>query len=302
MLKKFESIQLSSVLVALGGIVVGLIIGFLFSIPIDKMPYDWTWMVSVGVYMVVVILMVVLFLSKKGVIVETVSRIWSVRFSRGDKEEFSPEYKENQAKSKSKEVNWDKAILLDTSAIIDGRIADIIRTGFVDGELVVPSFILDELQRISDATSLVKRNRGRRGLEILEELKKEEFVGFHVLLHKAVNSQQVDSALVDLASENGARIITTDFNLNKVGKVRGVKVLNVNELANMVKTILVPGERLTVKVIQGGKESTQGVAYLPDGTMIVIEDGKGLVGKKVKVVVERLFQTEAGRMIFVRPV
>jgi len=292
MLSKLKSIPLSAVFVAVFGVVVGLVIGFLLSVPIDKIPREWSWVVSVGVYVVAVVLMVVLFLSKREVIVETVSKVLPRQLARSG---------EGDLLGEDKEVDWRRSYLLDTSAIIDGRIADVVRTGFLEGELVVPSFILQELQAIADSKSDVRRARGRRGLEILEELRKEEFIPFRVFVCKLEKGKGVDESLADLAAQKGAKIITTDFNLNKVGRVRGVKTLNINELANMVKTVLVPGEELFVKVIQEGKEESQGVAYLPDGTMIVVENGAGLIGEKVKVVVERLFQTEAGRMIFVRP-
>ena len=292
MLSKLKSIPLSAVFVAVFGVVVGLVIGFLLSVPIDKIPREWSWVVSVGVYVVAVVLMVVLFLSKREVIVETVSKVLPRQLARSG---------EGDLLGEDKEVDWRRSYLLDTSAIIDGRIADVVRTGFLEGELVVPSFILQELQAIADSKSDVRRARGRRGLEILEELRKEEFIPFRVFVCKLEKGKGVDESLADLAAQKGAKIITTDFNLNKVGRVRGVKTLNIKELANMVKTVLVPGEELFVKVIQEGKEESQGVAYLPDGTMIVVENGAGLIGEKVKVVVERLFQTEAGRMIFVRP-
>lgn len=299
MLEKIKSIPLSTVFVALGSIVTGLLIGFLISIPLDKLPYDWSWAVSFGVYVVAVALMLFLFLSQREVIADFFVRLWPVK---NPSSKFSKPEEENDFSTGQEEICWEKAILLDTSAIIDGRIADIVGTGFIDGELVVPSFVLQELQRISDSSSLVKRGRGRRGLEILESLKKEEHVPFRVVVLEKGRQQDVDDALIGLASKKGARVITTDFNLNKVGKVRSVRILNINELANMVKTVLVPGEELAVDVIQEGKENGQGVAYLPDGTMIVVENGQDLIGQKVDIVVERFFQTDAGRMIFAKPV
>jgi len=235
MLSKLKSIPLSAVFVAVFGVVVGLVIGFLLSVPIDKIPREWSWVVSVGVYVVAVVLMVVLFLSKREVIVETVSKVLPRQLARSGEGDLPEE---------DKEVDWRRSYLLDTSAIIDGRIADVVRTGFLEGELVVPSFILQELQAIADSKSDVRRARGRRGLEILEELRKEEFIPFRVFVCKLEKGKGVDESLADLAAQKGAKIITTDFNLNKVGRVRGVKTLNINELANMVKTVLVPGEEL----------------------------------------------------------
>jgi len=191
------------------------------------------------------------------------------------------------------------SIILDTSALIDGRIGDILATGFLPGEIILPDFILNELQKVADSSDSLKRAKGRRGLSILQEIKKtrEDFK----LFKTKFKSQKTDENLVKLAKRKNSAIITTDFNLNKVAKVSGVTVLNVNELSNAVKTAVIPGEELKVKVVAEGKEENQGVGYLEDGTMVVVEDGADLIGKKVKVVVSRLLQTEAGRMIFGKP-
>ncbi|HKZ34629.1 MAG TPA: PIN domain-containing protein [Patescibacteria group bacterium] len=197
-------------------------------------------------------------------------------------------------------VDYDNPMVMDTSAIIDGRIADIIETGFLHGSLLVPHFVLLELQRIADSSDTLRRGRGRRGLEILEQLKKSPFVEFEILEQERIRGKTVDEKLISVARQLKAKIITTDFNLNKVASVSGVKILNVNELANSVKAVALPGEEMVVKVIQEGKEENQGVGYLPDGTMIVVEMGKEYVGKTVDVVVSRILQTVAGRMIFVQ--
>lgn len=206
-----------------------------------------------------------------------------------------------KTKEKSLQTKRPPALVLDTSVIIDGRIADIIKTGFLYGTLVLPTCVLSELRRVADSKSELKRNRGRRGLEILEEMKKDRNFPFQVLEWEARDTTKIDEALLNLAKKLKGKILTTDYNLNKAGKVSGVPILNVNELANMVKTILLPGETLRIKLIQPGKEPGQGVGYLPDGIMVVVENGEGYIGQEIETVVERLFQTEAGRMIFVRP-
>lgn len=190
-----------------------------------------------------------------------------------------------------------KPVVLDTSAIIDGRILDIAKIGFFDAPFIIPQFILDELQKIADSSNALKRNRGRRGLEILEEAKKESGMKIEVKEYSS-REKDVDKRLVFLAKKIGGKIATVDFNLNKVASVSGVAVLNVNELANAVKTAVIPGENLKIKVIQEGKEPHQGVGYLEDGTMIVVEQGRDLIGQTAEVEVSRILQTAAGKMIF----
>jgi uncharacterized protein YacL len=192
-------------------------------------------------------------------------------------------------------------VLVDTSAIIDGRIADIGQTGFLAGTLVVPRFVLEELQHIADSADSLRRNRGRRGLDILSRLQKETAVPVEISDADADGIHEVDAKLVKLARQWHCPIITNDFNLNQVAKLQGVKVLNINELAHAVKPILLPGEEMSVKIIQEGKELGQGVGYLDDGTMIVVENGKQYVGTTLDVTVTRVLQTIAGRMIFAQP-
>ncbi|MFI5278150.1 MAG: PIN/TRAM domain-containing protein, partial [Ktedonobacterales bacterium] len=191
-------------------------------------------------------------------------------------------------------------ILVDTSAIIDGRIADISMTGFITGTLVVPRFVLEELQHIADSADSMRRNRGRRGLEILQRLQKDTTVPVEISDADA-DPSEVDAKLVKLARQWRCAIITNDFNLNRVAELQGVKVLNINELAHAVKPILLPGEEMTVKIMQEGKEPGQGVGYLDDGTMIVVENGKTYMQSTIEVTVTRVLQTVAGRMIFAHP-
>jgi uncharacterized protein YacL len=192
-------------------------------------------------------------------------------------------------------------ILVDTSAIIDGRIADISQTGFIAGTLVVPRFVLEELQHIADSPDSLRRNRGRRGLDILQRLQKDSRVPVEISDADAENTPEVDAKLVKLARQWHCPIVTNDFNLNRVAELQGVKVLNINELAHAVKPILLPGEEMSVLIIQDGKEAGQGVGYLDDGTMIVVEGGKSFMGSTIDVTVTRVLQTVAGRMIFAHP-
>lgn len=188
--------------------------------------------------------------------------------------------------------------VLDTSSLIDGRIADICDTKFISGTLVVPSFILRELQAIADSSDSVKRVRGRRGLDILKRLQETPDVAVKIFEKEFPDISETDAKLVRLAEDLKARILTTDFNLNKVASIHGVTVLNVNDLANVLKPVVLPGEGMTVYIVKEGKERKQGVAYLDDGTMVVVENGRNFIGKKLEVVVSSILQTSAGRMVF----
>ena len=191
--------------------------------------------------------------------------------------------------------------ILDTSVIIDGRIADICQTGFIEGNLVVPHFVLEELRHIADSSDYLRRNRGRGGLDVLNRMQQE--LAEHVIISDTDYPQiaEVDSKLLKLAQDLKGVVVTNDFNLNKVAQLQGVKVLNINELSNAVKPVLLPGEEMIAQVIKEGKESDQGVAYLDDGTMIVIESGRRYIGQHIPVVVTSILQTAAGRMVFAKP-
>lgn len=191
--------------------------------------------------------------------------------------------------------------ILDTSVIIDGRIADIARTGFIEGVLLIPGFVLQELQHIADSSDVLKRNRGRRGLDILNRMQKESKVAVHIVDEDFDDIAEVDAKLVRLAQLKDAKVLTNDFNLNKVAELQGVEVLNINELANAVKPVVLPGEEMLVHVIKDGKEQGQGVGYLDDGTMIVVDGGRRFIGESVGVMVTSVLQTAAGRMIFAKP-
>jgi uncharacterized protein YacL len=190
--------------------------------------------------------------------------------------------------------------ILDTSVIIDGRIFDIFKTGFIEGPIIIPSFVLEELRHIADSSDNLKRARGRRGLDILNQIQKELQITVEICEKDFPNITEVDSKLLKLAQVLNGKVITNDFNLNKVAEFQGVAVLNINELANGVKPVVIPGEEMHLQIIKDGKESGQGIAYLDDGTMIVIEGGRKHVGEHVEVIVTSVLQTAAGRMIFAR--
>ncbi len=192
-------------------------------------------------------------------------------------------------------------VVIDTSAVIDGRIVDIARTGFILGTLVVPRFILDELQRIADSPDAIRRNRGRRGLEMLSALQKDPVSPVEVSEATYPEVAEVDAKLMAFARDTGAAILTNDYNLNRVADLQGIRVLNVNELANAVKAVVHPGEEMRVRIIQEGKEAGQGVGYLDDGTMIVVEGGIRHLDHEIPIAVTRVLQTVAGRMIFAQP-
>ncbi len=204
-------------------------------------------------------------------------------------------------KTKDKTSNIAQYKILDTSVIIDGRIADICKSGFIEGTLLIPGFVLEELQHIADSSDLLKRNRGRRGLDILNRIQKE--LGMYVQIDNRdfEDIAEVDSKLVKLGQVTKGKIITNDYNLNKVSELQGVPVLNINELANAVKPVVLPGEEMVVHVVKDGKEFGQGVAYLDDGTMIVVDGGKRHIGETIGVLVTSVLQTAAGRMIFAKP-
>ncbi|HHD2753786.1 TPA: PIN/TRAM domain-containing protein [Clostridium perfringens] len=213
--------------------------------------------------------------------------------------------KKNQSKDKKTKNTTNKKIgatpkVLDTSVIIDGRIFDLCQTGFIEGSLVIPTFVLDELRHISDCSDSLKRTRGRRGLDILNKIQKELPIEVDMWEGDFPEIAEVDIKLLKLAQKLNGKVVTNDYNLNKVAEFQGVPVLNINELANAIKPVVLPGEEMTLTVVKDGKESGQGVAYLDDGTMIVVEGGRKYMGKEITVVVTSVLQTAAGRMIFAK--
>ena len=194
----------------------------------------------------------------------------------------------------------DGVVLLDTSAIIDGRISDIFKTGFLGGRLVVPRFVLHELQRLADSEDDIKRQRGRRGMEILKNMQKDPSTDVHIHEDDFAGPETVDVKLVRLSKQMDARICTTDFNLSRIASIQGVEMLNVNDLINAVKPVVFTGEELEIRLMKEGKEANQAIGYLEDGTMVVVSDGRKAVGQTVKVYVTSALQTQAGRMIFAK--
>jgi len=298
----------SDLIAAVIGLIVGLIISVLLFIPLANLPTNFGRILPVVGAIVFSFLGVALGVQRKNDITHLFQTNW---FSRRSRERDREEEREKD-RERGKEKDRDKAgaathsetstqILLDTSAIIDGRIADISQTGFVFGTLVVPRFVLNELQHIADSADTMRRNRGRRGLEMLQRLQKDATVPIEITDTDIEDVAEVDGKLVKMARNLHCPIITNDFNLNRVAELQGVKVLNINELANAVKPVLLPGEDIYIKIMQEGKELGQGVGYLDDGTMIVVEGGRQFMGMTIEVSVTRVLQTVAGRMIFAHP-
>jgi uncharacterized protein YacL len=268
------------------GVFLGLIAAALFSIPLSQLPSPLKEILPLASALGFCYLGAVLMMNRYRDL-----RDWlgGLRPSRG------------QAKAEVEIADKSDVILLDTSVIIDGRILDIARTGFIRHTLLAPNFVLKELQHIADSADALRRNRGRRGLDILSMLQNESPVPVKITDMDATQARDADSKLVLLARRLECPIMTNDYNLNKVAELQGITVLNINDLANAVKASFLPGEELTVTVIQEGKEYGQGVAYLDDGTMVVVEDGYRLLNQTQNVVVTKVLQTTAGRMIFAKP-
>ncbi|HEV2661742.1 MAG TPA: PIN domain-containing protein, partial [Ktedonobacteraceae bacterium] len=285
---------------------IGLIISALLAIPLANLPATWGHLLPFVGAVLFGYLGVTIAVLRKNDIAHLFQGAMVARRTRERErdEERERERKEQDAKEKEKEAAATPEvlqILLDTSTIIDGRIADISQTGFIFGTLVVPRFVLNELQRIADSADTMRRNRGRRGLEILNRLQKDATVPIEIIDADIEGIADVDGKLVKMARNLHCSIITNDFNLNRVAELQGVKVLNINELANAIKPVLLPGEDLHIKIMQDGKELGQGVGYLDDGTMIVVENGRQFMNMTIEVTVTRVLQTVAGRMIFAHP-
>ena len=300
---------ISDLIAAVVGLIVGLIISVLLFIPLANLPANFGRILPLVGAIVFSFLGIALAVQRKN---DVTHLFQSGIFQRRNRERDEDRDKERgKEKEKDRDKERDKAvsthtelllpILLDTSAIIDGRIADISQTGFINGTLIVPRFVLNELQHIADAADTMRRNRGRRGLEMLKRLQTDSTVPIKITDDEKEPGSEVDGELVKMARLLHCPIITNDFNLNRVAELQGVKVLNINELANAVKPVLLPGEDILIKIMQDGKELGQGVGYLDDGTMIVVEGGRQYMGMTIEVSVTRVLQTVAGRMIFAHP-
>ncbi|HEY2916968.1 MAG TPA: TRAM domain-containing protein [Candidatus Limnocylindrales bacterium] len=287
-LSAVRSVQLLSTLefvTAIVGLFIGLVLGLLLGIPISALPEPLGTVAPLGASIVMGLAMLGLTVAKRHDLLTAAANLGILP---------GPE---RLAASGSAGPR----ILVDTSAIIDGRIADIAESGFLIGTLVVPRFILDEVQRLADSADNLRRTRGRRGLEILGRMRKAGLVAVEVSDEDAPGVSEVDSKLVELAKRDGRPVLTNDLNLNRIADLQGVRVMNVNSLANAVKPALLPGEELRVRVIQPGKDPGQGVGYLDDGTMVVVEGGAKSIDSDLDVHVTRVLQTVAGRMIFAQP-
>jgi uncharacterized protein YacL len=262
------------------GLIIGLLIAALLAIPLSMLPDPLGRVLPIAGSLVFAYLGTTIMISRHRDLFEMIGR---------------------PASSDSKGGKKGSYVILDTRAIIDGRIADISHTGFIAGTMLIPRFVLNELQHIADSPDVLRRNRGRRGLDMLNKLQKDSTVPIQISEVDAPEVAEVDAKLVKLAKNLGASIVTNDFNLNRVAEIQGVRVLNINELANAVKPVVLPGEDMRILVIQDGKEVGQGVGYLDDGTMVVIEGGRRFIGEEIDVTVTRVFQTAAGRMIFAHP-
>ena len=272
------------------GLISGLLVAALFSFPISLLPAPFGKVIPFIGVLLFGYLGVSVFVMRQGDLFSIFSSL------RGGGQPGG-------AKDGASGANWadNRTILLDTSVIIDGRIADISRTGFLPGSLLIPRFVLNELQYIADSPDALRRQRGRRGMEVLAALQKEPTIPVRISDIDVEGMREVDDKLVVLARQLRCPILTNDYNLNRVAELQGVTVLNINELANAVKSVLLPGEIMSVHVIQEGRESGQGVGYMDDGTMVVVENGREYMDKEILVVVTKVLQTAAGRMIFGRP-
>ncbi len=291
----------ADIIVSLIGVLVGLVLANLIGAPFSRLPI-------VGPY-IPIVLSIVLALTGAKVASHKSKDILGLFYRSRPQGKDLPVEAEEMTKEQEETVVDADALpvelaasnkLLDTSVIIDGRISDILKTGFLEGNLVIPHFVLDELQRLSDSSDNLKRAKGRRGLDFIHELQE---IFPHVVIVNDMEYemiQDVDSKLIALAKDTGSMIVTNDFNLNKVASIQGIRVLNINDLANAVKPVVIPGEEMTVYLLREGKESGQAIAYLQDGTMIVVEGGRKYIGNKIRIAVTSVLQTSAGRMIFAK--
>ena len=275
-----KSVPTQDIAVGVTGLVIGLLVGALLGLALHRIPL-------IGNYLTA---LVTLFTGYLGT---------SLMLNRKEEMTFLTNLFTRQARADKSGAR--SAKILDTSVIIDGRIVDIAATGFLEGVIIVPGFVLEELRHIADSSDTLKRNRGRRGLDILNRIQKESHIPVQIVEHDFDDIPEVDSKLIKLAKMLKGKIVTNDYNLNKVCELQGVPVLNINELANAIKPVVLPGEEMPAQIIKDGKEIGQGVAYLDDGTMVVVEGGRRYIGETIDVVVTSVLQTAAGRMIFAKP-
>jgi len=287
LISRVEDLSTAEFVTAVVGLTLGLLMGLLLGVPLSNLDEPFGSVLPLGVSLFLGLGMLGLTVAKRR---DLVVAAQAVGFLRRPDDDGRPADRTGEPR-----------IVVDTSAIIDGRIAEIVESGFIFGTLVVPRFVLDELQHIADSSDTLRRNRGRRGLEILNRMQKEPGTPVEIVEDNVPAESEVDGKLVALARSRSGVILTNDFNLNRVAELQGVRVMNINSLANAVKPAVLPGEELRVRVIQEGKEAGQGVGFLDDGTMIVVEGGARHIDKDLDVAVTRVLQTVAGRMIFAQP-
>ena len=272
------------------GLIVGLMVAALLAFPLSLLPAPFGRVMPFIGVIILGYMGISVFVMRQNDLFSMISSFRGGSSSPGQAQE-----------SGAKSWAENRTILLDTSVIIDGRIADIARTGFLPGSLLIPRFVLNELQYIADSPDSLRRQRGRRGMEVLAQLQREPAIPVRITDIDVEGVREVDDKLVILARQMRCPILTNDFNLNRIAELQGVTILNINELANAVKSVMLPGELLCVRIIQEGKESGQGVGYMDDGTMVVVEAGREYIDKECNVIVTKVLQTAAGRMIFARP-
>ncbi len=286
-----SKVSVHTLFTGLAGLFSGMVIAALVSLPLSLLPQPFGQILPFVALVIFAYFGITLFVMRQNDILEIFSR-------RASRQASEAQTGAQAADTTNGMVG--RNILLDTSVIIDGRIADIARTGFLAGTLLIPRFVLNELQYIADSPDALRRQRGRRGMEVLAQLQKDTAVPVRISDIDVEGVREVDDKLVVLARQMRCPILTNDYNLNRVAELQGVAVLNVNELANAVKSVFLPGEAINVNIIQEGREAGQGIAYLDDGTMVVVEDGRDRINNKTNVVVTKVLQTAAGRMIFAR--
>ncbi len=287
LIRQVEELSTAEFVTAVAGLLLGLLMGLLLGLPLADVPAPLGTWLPLGTSLFLGLGMMGLTVAKRADLILAAEAIGLIR--------------RPGAEATARALRGEPHIVVDTSAIIDGRIAEIVASGFIYGTLVVPRFVLDELQHIADSPDTLRRNRGRRGLEILTQMQKQSATPVEIIDDDVPDVAEVDAKLVALAKARSRVILTNDFNLNRVAEVQGLRVMNINSLANAVKPAVLPGEELRVRVIQEGKEAGQGVGFLDDGTMIVVEGGARFIDCDLDVSVTRVLQTVAGRMIFAQP-
>ncbi len=290
---RLRHVSIQGLVFGLTGAIIGLLLGALASVPLSKLPAPFGNIMPLGVTVILTFVMMGVMNARQAALLAMMPFL--------DVKRADPSAQSAEATAAAVSTSQMPQILVDTSVIIDGRIADIATAGFVPGRLSVPRFVLAELQNIADSDDAMRRGRGRRGLDVLNTLRELPDVEITIIEDDAPTVKEVDAKLVALAQRFGCNVLTTDYNLNRVAQIQGVRVLNVNELSNAIRPVVLPGEELLVRVVQPGKERNQGVGYLADGTMIVVDNGDKLLGQEVLTEVTRVFQTVAGKMIFAVP-